>query len=178
MPTSPPEASAASWRRGALSAFLLFHLLTMGASLGKKPELGAAIRVVTAPYERGLGIWQSWGMFGPNPPMGTSWMKAEGTTIDGAVVALPVLVGELPTDRVEGIYSRSFKVERNLFDKKNKALHKHFAHYLCRTQAEAGVEILSVRLWKERHMTPRPQRRRVTRVDGVQVHELAKVDCP
>jgi hypothetical protein len=79
---------------------------------------------------------------------------------------------------VELLYSRAMKIERNLFAKKNDALATHFAHHLCRTQAEHGVELSSIRLWKERHMTPPPHRRRVTRFDGVKDVELARVDCP
>ncbi len=151
MPDKGPARS-----RTLFSLFLLFHFLCMGASLGKSTALGSAIREVTGPYERILGAWQSWGMFGPNPPLGTSWLRATGTTPAGEEIPLPVLVGERPADRYEWRYYRLTKVERSMFTKKNDELREGLAHWLCRTQAESGVDLESVQIWKERHMTPDP----------------------
>ncbi len=165
--------------RRLISAFLLFHLVAGGASLFKKTAPGAAVRSITAPYERTFGIWQSWGMFGPSPPKGSSWMKAAGLTPDGRELALQPLVGELSLDRVEIHYDRVRKIERNMFDKKNHRLREATAQWLCRRSAEAGEPLVSVRMWKEQVRTPTPQQRQDPEHDVVRkVSSLQTVACP
>jgi len=165
--------------RRLISTFLLFHLVAGGASLFKKTEPGAAVRAFTAPYERTFGIWQSWGMFGPSPPKGSTWMKASGITPDGRELTLQPLVGELAHDRVEIHYDRVRKIERNMFDKKNHRLRQTAAEWLCRKSAEAGEPLVSVRLWKEQDQTPTPRQRRDPDHEVVRkVSTLQTVACP
>lgn len=156
--TSRPLGARSPWARRLLSAFVIWHLVAMAASLGKKTELGALVRTVTGPPEKALGIWQSWGMFGPNPPLGTSWLKVDGVLADGGVVQLPALVGEKPWDRTDWHYSRIQKVERNMFDSSKESLREGYAAWLCRTWPGPG-ELVTVRIRKERQMTPRPGHR-------------------
>lgn len=153
----PTHGARTPTSRRLLSAFLVFHLVAMGASLAKKTAAGAAVRTVTAPYERVLGIWQSWGMFGPNPPLGTSWPVVRGTTVDGQEVSLPALVGEKPFDRTDWRYSRIQKVERNMFDAEKGSLRVGYATWLCRSWQ--GPALAEVRLGKQRHMTQKPGQR-------------------
>ncbi len=154
-----PDAGARTPRERRLWTLLIcLHLLAMAASLTKKTAVGAAVRSVTAPYERLLGAWQSWGMFGPNPPLGTSWLVVEGTTRSGAVVDLPAPVGEKPFDRTDWHYSRIQKVERNMFDKTNHSLRQGYAAWLCRTRS-VDDPLVEVRIRKDRHMTPAPGER-------------------
>ena len=156
MELDPRRARLGRW---GLSAFLVFHLVASGASFGKKTELGAAVRTLTAPYERALGIWQSWGMFGP-PPGGSSWMMAAGLLPDGREIPLEPLVGELSYDRTEVHYDRVRKVERNMFDSDKAPLRRSVGEWLCRQQAERGQPLVSVRFWKEQDVTPSPRQRR------------------
>lgn len=152
------DVRRARLERWLVSAFLVFHLVAAGASFAKKTEPGAAVRAWTAPYERALGIWQSWGMFGP-PPGGSSWMKAAGLTTEGEEISLQPLVGELSPDRTEVHYSRVRKIERNMFDRSKTHLRRSVGEWMCRRQAAAGVELVSVRFWKEQDVTPKPRQR-------------------
>lgn len=173
--TVPDRGARTPGARRCWTLLISLHLLAMGASLGRKTPVGAAIRAVTAPYERILGIWQSWGMFGPNPPLGTSWLVVEGTTRSGAVVALPAPVGEKPAQRFDWHYSRIQKVERNMFDKTNHSLRQGYAAFLCRTQSPDDP-LVEVRIRKDRHMTPPPGRR--DQPETVRQIPLETVRCP
>jgi hypothetical protein len=146
-----------SWKHRFLSAFLLFHLISMGASLFKKTAVGAWFRQGTGPYERALGIWQSWGMFGP-PPNGSSYLVATGITPQGESLDLPVLVGELDSSSFRWTYSRSLKLERSTFSPaSNFALRQGYGTWLCTRAAAMGNELERVELWKRRYMHPDAQ---------------------
>lgn len=173
-----PLGASSTWARRLLSAFVLWHLVSMGASLTKKTDLGAAVRQVTGPYEKALGIWQSWGMFGPNPPLGTSWLKVDGILAGGSEVSLPALVGEKEAQRIDWHYQREQKVERNMFDKSKESLRAGYAAWLCRTWQGPG-ELAGVRIRKERHMTPEPgQRGGQVEVRDILLSEHACEDAP
>ncbi len=166
-------------RQHWLSVFILFHLVAMGASLFKDTALGATVRSATAPYERLLGIWQSWGMFGPNPPMGTSWLHATGTSVSGEKIELQTFFGERGSERFDWHYHRLLKVERSMFSPTKKALRAHYALWHCRQQAEAGQPLAEVTIWKENHKTPTPKARRSGKTSGrVKRIEYKSVECP
>lgn len=181
-PALPDRGARTPLARALLSLFVVWHVVGMGASLGKKTPVGKAIREVTGPYEKLLGVWQSWGMFGPNPPFGTSWLKVEGTTSTGRVVELPALVGEKDFDRIDWTYSRIQKVERNMFDKSKQSLRASYGRMLCREftgEAAAGQppeRLVEVRIRKDRTMTPKPGQR--DQVPEVVVVPLQTVTCP
>jgi hypothetical protein len=160
--------------------FLVFHWLAAGASLAKDTAPGRWIRGATAPYERAFGLWQSWGMFGPNPPLGTSWLYASGLTPDGAVTPVVALVGERSSDRVDLRYDRILKVERNMFDTSNRSLRAGFAAWRCRQAEEQDTPLVSVRVWKEREMSPTPEQRRSDPSAPTErkVTELGVFTCP
>jgi len=161
-----------------MSAFILFHLVAMGASLFKDSTVGGTIRHATAPYERLLGIWQSWGMFGPNPPMGTSWLHATGTMVSGEEIELQTFFGERSPDRFDWHYNRLLKVERSMFSSKKDALREHYALWHCRQQAEAGIALSEVLIWKENHKTPKPKARLAGKDSGpVRRIEYTSVSC-
>ncbi|MCB9777891.1 MAG: hypothetical protein H6742_04955 [Alphaproteobacteria bacterium] len=170
-PARPSHGAGTPLVRGLLSLFVVWHLVSMGASLTKKTAPGAAVRIVTGPYEKALGIWQSWGMFGPNPPLGTSWLKVDGLRDDGSTVVLEPLVGEKDFDRTDLTYSRVQKVERNMFDAKKQSLRDGFAAWHCRR--DPGLVTVVIR--KERHMTPKPGQRETP--GEVRDVELSRHDC-
>lgn len=153
----PTMGARRPWARIALSLFLIFHLVGMGASLGKKTRLGSWVRTATAPYERLLGIWQSWGMFGPDPPLGTSWLRVAGTTAAGDEFMIQPLVGERPFERTDLRYNRLQKVERNMLDKRKQTLRRGYAAWICRTWQ--GPTLDQIQIWKDRTRTPKPGRR-------------------
>jgi hypothetical protein len=175
METGPPSI----WHRRLLSAFLAFHLLAMGASLFKKTTAGAWIRKATGPYERALGIWQSWGMFSPNPPSGSSYLVATGKTSTGEFVDRPVLVGELEAERFDWFYSRSLKLERSAFNpNSSRALRQGYGQWICTQAAASGLELERVDLWKRRYMHLSTADRSRGQVEPVVKRvDLQSIDC-
>jgi hypothetical protein len=180
----PAPGSPAAVRRGArarrlLSLFLLFHGAATAASFGKDTALGRQVRTLTAPYERALGLWQSWGMFGPNPPLGTSWLHVAGLRADGSRVPLDALVGPRGPDRVDLRYDRVLKLERNMFDTRNDALRAGFATWHCARAAAAGAPLLRVDVRKERWPSRSPrQRARGEAPAPPKSHALGSYWCP
>ncbi len=179
-PAGDPLAEPRPWVRRLLSALVVFHLVSMAASLGKGTAVGAAVRTVTAPLEQALGIWQAWGMFGPNPPMNTSWVRVVGQTEDGRPVDVPPLVGELPTTGIRGLYERPVKLERSMLDTTKVRLRESFALWRCRQLHEDGVSIHHITMSKEQFRTLRPRVRREhpSTPRAVKVVAFETVDCP
>ena len=176
----PRSARSAARVRLVCTFFLLFHWTAMGASLAKDTAPGRWVRGATAPYERAFGLWQSWGMFGPNPPLGTSWLFASGLTAQGQVQPVAALVGERVPDRIDLRYDRTLKVERNMFDTSNRSLRAAFAAWRCRQAADQGRPLVSVRVWKEREMSPTPAHRGTSDPPPPvrKVSELGVYTCP
>ena len=171
---------AQRWRRTVLSVFIVFHLMAMGASLCKKTAAGQTLRQVTGPYERLLGIWQSWGMFGPNPPNGSSYLVATGVQASGEEVDAPVLVGEVELGSFKWFYSRSLKLERSASVRnKNRRLREGYGQWICREAASDGVSLERVQIWKRRvlHLDPAERRSAEASTPMVQRVDLQTVRC-
>ncbi len=156
LPPPPPAGAAPSWWQHAL---VVVFLVATAASLGKETAPGRAVRTLTGPPERALGIWQSWGMFGPNPPLGTSWLRVAGAAPDGSPVAVAPLVGPLPATGLRGLYERPVKLERSMLDGTKTALRTSFAKWRCRQAAAAGRPLARVSLAKETFRTVSPAKR-------------------
>lgn len=79
-----PEASDAnSMKRGAISAFIVFHLvaITCWAVPWSFAPLGQ-IREIVRPYMQWTGLFQSWNIFAPNPDMVNSYVRGVVITRD------------------------------------------------------------------------------------------------
>mgnify|MGYP004399331743 CR=1 FL=1 len=149
-----------TWRRHVLTAFIIFHLIAMAASLSKKTAAGKLLRKGTGQYERLLGVWQAWGMFGPNPPNGSSYLVATGVLISGEEIELPVLSGQVDPDAFKWFYSRSLKMERSAFvPSKNRALREGYGQWICRQASAEGETLERVEIWKRRVLHRSPQQR-------------------
>ena len=169
------------WKRRLLTCFIGFHFLSAGGYLLKDTMAGKTVRTWTKGYERGLGIWQGWGMFSPNPPNGSSYLRATGVTPDGQEVPLEVLVGQPFSEGIRWTYNRSLKLERSTFNPKtNRALRQGYGLWLCERSKTEGVQLQRVEMWKERflhlspaersqHMAPSPESVRI---------DLQVITCP
>lgn len=145
-------------RRRVLSVGIVLWMVGSAASLGKATAPGRAVRTVTGPVERFFGVWQAWGMFGPNPPMGTSWFRVSGEDSLGQAVEVEPIVGELPGEGTRGLYERPVKLERSMLDRKNATLRRSYALWRCAQARERGEDLFRVIMGKETTRTPRPRR--------------------
>jgi len=68
-------------RRGAISAFILFHLVVIACFAVPTKALAGAKEMVL-PYMRWSGLFQSWDMFAPDPQSVNSYLKAVVITKD------------------------------------------------------------------------------------------------
>jgi hypothetical protein len=140
-----------TWRRHVLTVFIIFHLIAMTASVSKKTVVGKLLRKGTVHYERLLGVWQAWGMFGPNPPNGSSYLVATGILQSGDEIEVPVLAGQADRETFKWFYSRSLKLERSAFvPSKNRALREGYGQWICRQAAADGLSLERVEIWKRR----------------------------
>ncbi len=81
--TAPAQAGHSGFRRGAISAFILFHLIAITCwAAPTNFWLVAGIRGLVSPYMRWSGLFQSWDTFAPNPPNANSYVKAAVVTQD------------------------------------------------------------------------------------------------
>lgn len=114
-PPEPPPPVRLTWGRAALLAFAVFHGLTAIGSTLSGSAVGDAIRTVTRPYERAVGVYQDWPMFAPNAPTGTFWLEVVAR--DDAfeeVDRWPLYSGEVVRSEVLWGYDRLHKLERTL----------------------------------------------------------------
>ena len=66
-----------------VTAFILFHVLAIFLWLVPASPASAGARTVTRAYISWGGLWQSWGMFAPNPSRLNLYISAEITYRDG-----------------------------------------------------------------------------------------------
>lgn len=141
------------------SLFIVWHLLMMGVSMGRDTAVGEALRVVTKPYEQLFGLHQTWTMFAPDPPRGTTWLEAEGIHPDGQRVRLPVAAEPPdPSGPILG-YDRGGKFSRNVGGTHRGKLRTGYVRGLCRAAASEGVTLRGVRLIRHIRQTPVPSGR-------------------
>ena len=135
------------------TCFILFHFASVGAYLLKDTVPGKTLRTATKWYERGLGLWQSWGMFSPNPPNGSSYLRATGITWDGQEVLLEVLAGQPEGEGIRWTYDRALKFERSALNPKSKhSLREGYGRWLCERSKGDGLLLERVEMWKERFL--------------------------
>jgi hypothetical protein len=66
-----------AFRRGAISVFLLFHLVAITCwALPANFWMTNAVRELVRPYMQWSGLFQSWDTFAPNPPTANSFVRA------------------------------------------------------------------------------------------------------
>ncbi|MCB9777625.1 MAG: hypothetical protein H6742_03595 [Alphaproteobacteria bacterium] len=208
-PAAPPDAGGARPRAGGPSAgspavsgvsafrpnrgivwagrifamlFMAWHgTATVASSLQEHAEpLAEVRRELTRPYEKLFGFHQSWTMFVPNPPRGTTYLRATGRKKDGTDIPLPTVVGAPDPDAIAWFYDRDGKYERNVTGSKRTGLQLGYTHWQCRLAKERGIELVSVLIeapsirtpkMNKRAKTPRPKRTR-------KVMEERRRTCP
>jgi hypothetical protein len=77
-PQTRPEGKSreiGALRRGAISAFILFHLLVITV-VAVPLKAFAGVKELVMPYMRWSGLFQSWDMFGPDPVTVNAYVKA------------------------------------------------------------------------------------------------------
>lgn len=146
-------------RRAALSAFIALHLAAIWAwCLPDGFALRRALTRPIAPYVVGVGLWQGWDMFSPNPRAVNIRVGAEVELADGAV--LPY---EFPQMDRLGFWRR-YQKERfrkwandNLRLDKNPDLWQPAAKWVARLHEKPGAEVAKVRLWRRWWDIPPPR---------------------
>jgi hypothetical protein len=142
-------------RRVAANLFILFHLTMIVGSLSQSHPVGKAIRRVTGPYERLLGVYQNWDMFSPNAPRVSNWAEMTGLTRDGREVALPLIIGAPVESGFRWRYDRLGKFDRNVVKKERTSLRRGVAHGYCATYADQGP-FRFIRVEEVTRKTPTP----------------------
>jgi hypothetical protein len=120
--------------RGAISAFILFHLIAITCwAAPTKFWLVAGVKELVRPYMLWSGLFQSWDTFAPNPPNVNSYVKAVVVTQD-----LHIHVWSFP--RMEELsYSERYYKERYrkfaevMLQANNAAILPGIAKHIART---------------------------------------------
>ncbi|MGC2398914.1 MAG: hypothetical protein WA510_03995 [Acidobacteriaceae bacterium] len=104
-------------RRGAISAFILFHLVAI-ACVAIPAKTLAGAKDLFMPYMRWSGLFQSWDMFAPEPQSVDSYLKAVVITRDHHIK----------------VWSFPRMEELSLFQKFRKERYRKFAEVLPQPQ--------------------------------------------
>jgi hypothetical protein len=82
-PGQAVNSKSPAFLRGAISTFILFHLIAITCWAAPTSFwLVAGIRGLVSPYMAWSGLFQSWDTFAPNPPTANSYVKAAVVTQD------------------------------------------------------------------------------------------------
>jgi hypothetical protein len=82
-PQTGPDNEAETLRRGAISVFILFHLIAITCvALPANFSALNTVRQLVQPYMLWIGLFQTWDMFGPDPRATNSYVKAVVITQD------------------------------------------------------------------------------------------------
>jgi hypothetical protein len=72
-----PRAKTKGWVRGAISVFILFHLIAITCwALPVNWPLVVGVRQIARPYMLWAGLFQTWDTFAPNPVSTNTYIKA------------------------------------------------------------------------------------------------------
>ncbi len=95
-PVDPrPIPLSNTWKRTAISAFILFHLVVIASwCLPINSLLNDRWKQTIGPYVRWSGLFQAWDMFAPDPAKLNSYVSAEITFHDGSTRAWAVPANE------------------------------------------------------------------------------------
>ncbi len=75
-------------RKTLINLFIVFHLFALVSWSMSRPSVTRSdFNVFLRPYMLGLGLWQGWEMFAPNPASRSVILKAEAVYPDGSVVS-------------------------------------------------------------------------------------------
>jgi len=152
-----------SWRltwaakRAAISAFLLVHIAAV--AIWNLPPCAIKSRGLpfSSRYVLPLGLWQYWGMFGPNPAMTTSLLEAAVVDNQGIVhrYAFPAMNDVPPWKAVWGY--RHSKFSANLGGDEFRILREMTARHVVRQLGlPAGDFPVVVQLYYQVRETPPP----------------------
>ena len=156
-----------------VGAFVAFHLLAMAGSMAIGTPPGDLVRKLTRPYERWMGVYQSWPMFSPNPPRSVEWLEIRGQTAAGEELVLPPLWGGVTPSTIAWRYSRRSKLERTLLMDNRRLGRKELLAAACAEHADLQ------RVWavKVVERLPGPSRAGDPRAEPDE-RDLEKMRCP
>lgn len=137
------------WGRVALSLCIVMHGLAGLANVTRESPAGAALRTMTKPWEKVLGVHQTWPMF-VSPPRATSWLTFTGIRADGTEEVLRPLDGEPDVSGVVWVYSRRGKLERNAVADKREYLRTS----VVRAECAAHPDFTHIRVDRVTQRTP------------------------
>lgn len=156
-----------------ISAWIVVHLTMMTGS-----ALQAGLQSWTLPYERALGVHQTWPMF-VGVPTETRFHRFVGILADGSEVALPDLHGENDPDGVIWRYSRRNKFERNALSQKREYLRTALVRWQCRRAVAEGRPIRQVSVRRVSVQTPEPGASPTPRASWARTEEeQGRWNCP
>ena len=154
-------------KRRALSAFLLVQLALMAVqsippkfflvtALGGESLITKVAAKVT-PYAVGIGLFQAWAMFAPNPLRENTYIDAEITYRDGRkhIWSFPQMQELGYGERYAKERYRKFSNER-LYKKENAALWPDSARYIARLNTNPSNPPQIVKLAHYRCIIPAP----------------------
>jgi hypothetical protein len=147
-PTEAQTLESRAYLRGAISAFILFHLVAITCwAIPTNFWLVQGVKELVRPYMLWTGLFQSWDTFAPNPPVVNSFVKAVVVTQDGRlhVWAFP---------RMEELsYSQRYGKERYrkfaevILQQNNAALWPDIAKHIARlfnSQTDPPAKVLLI----------------------------------
>jgi hypothetical protein len=162
-PAAAPSGNATprDWKRLAISAFLLFHLIAIASwALPLNSLLNDQVRSVVRPYMLWSGLFQAWGMFAPDPMNQNIYVDAEVTFRDGSTRLLP-----FPRMQELGYVDRYFKERYRKFVTEYLRLDSHSAlwpdaaRFVARANRNPSNPPVSVRLIRSWTDIPAPSGR-------------------
>ncbi len=153
-PAQPGSASAGNWKRKAVTAFLVFHLVAITCwCLPVNSLVPGRVKEVVRPYMLWAGLFQAWDMFAPEPSKLNLYVEARITFRDGQtrVWKFPRMQELGFVERYIKERYRKFATERLRVDE-NAALWPDAARYIARVNnnpANPPVVVELERSWFE-----------------------------
>lgn len=149
--------------RVVLYGVLVLYGLVASGSIASRIGPGQALRDgLTRPFEKTLGIYQTWPMFRVAPRQ-TQWLTLRGTRRDGSTVDLDVLPGRSDPHGTRLTYDRLGKLQRNAASERREKLRMGIVRWVCRTEEAAGRPLRTLTFTRHRADTPPPGSGRVLR---------------
>lgn len=165
----PPLAT-----RAVLYGVAVLYGLIIAGSVGQDLAIGKALRDnVTRPFEKVLGVHQTWPMFRV-APRETTWLTVHGVRRNGQAEVLDVLPGEPDPNGIRATYDRLGKLMRNAAVHRREKLRMGIVRWVCRTEKAAGDPLHTVQLRRHDARTPPPGSGRVARETFDVEHERFK----
>ena len=171
-------------KRAAISAFLLVHLGAVGIWNLPPCAIKARGLDLSGRYLLPLGLWQYWGMFGPNPAQTTSVLEAAVVDNQGIMhrYAFPAMTERSPWQAVWGY--RHSKFAANLGGEDFRVLREMAARHVVRRMGLPADDFpVVVQLFYQVSETPppgtpppdRPEAPKIAVIDTYKFPNLAEV---